>query len=395
MPSMHPASAHCSLSAHHVMRPGRGQSAAASAPQRYCAGCAHCCDCSPGASHSTAAVRLAERAHAQRRAHGSWACVFTGMLSLICTCHTHTACHLAGSRTEQRMPSPCIIPPLASKFMQCQHIMSCDPTQVSQRPPAHRADVLRMPRSCCCSSPGASHASAAVRLAERAHAQPRAHGRGADCLASILSARCGLMGFAGGAAPSPPSGILLSAVLPGVAASSGLAHVVGCRPCRASGRALAGTPLSRACALDHRSIWVSPQSPSRTPPGLLTHTEGPLPALASGAVRWSAPGACTASITPPAAPPCPFCAQLGGRLLLERLPLASLPCAAQWAVSLTRLSAGGPLFGQPGWRSVALLGWRAGRLARCGPAPAARSVLRPLLCAAAVRPPRPSAGRRA
>ena len=99
----------------------------------------------------------------------------------------HTLRMSAGRhRTEQRMPSVHRRASARCSLLRCQHAMSCDPTGVSQQRPAHRADVLLMHRSCCCSSPGAYHGSAAVRLAERAHAQRRAHGRQVVCLGRTL-----------------------------------------------------------------------------------------------------------------------------------------------------------------------------------------------------------------
>lgn len=109
------------------------------------------------------------------------------------------------------------------------------------------------------------------------------------------------------------------------------------------------------------------------PPGLAQRAQGASAALTSGAVRWSAPGACTASI-PPQLPPCSFprdvlrpppsrtvsfcktalCSAMSGPLAAaqRRQPAVSAalralcraPAPLRWEVSpAPRPSAGGPL----------------------------------------------------
>ena len=89
------------------------------------------------------------------------ACISNALvpLRLVHFCNVSMSCH----RTPYHFQ--CIVTPLGLvHFMQCQHVMAWDPTEVRQRPQAHRAEVLRVQCSCCCSSPGASHGSAATTL---------------------------------------------------------------------------------------------------------------------------------------------------------------------------------------------------------------------------------------
>lgn len=124
--------------------------------------------------------------------------MLSSSLTFITRCnlpHTHTHHMSSEAVAQSSVCLQCIVPPRS--LLQCQHVMAWDPTEVSQRPPAHRAEVLRVQRTCCCSSPGASHGSAAVRLAERAHAQRRAYGWRAVCVAGILSGQCVVIGLHG------------------------------------------------------------------------------------------------------------------------------------------------------------------------------------------------------